>query len=125
VAEPSAEARAQTAASVASAFASDRLSERERKISLDILQVMARGVEQQVREALAEYVKSSPLLAPSIARVLAADVESMALPIIQYSSVLSEEDLIPIVHESGEAKQAAGQVHRPNPTSAVRHVGEG
>ena len=83
LAEPSAAVRAETAASVAGAFAGERLSERERKVSLDILKVMARDVERQVREALSEHVKSSPLLPPSIARVLAADVESVALPIIQ------------------------------------------
>ncbi|MDH3597553.1 MAG: DUF2336 domain-containing protein [Rhodospirillales bacterium] len=105
--EPSAAVRAETAASVAGAFAGERLSERERKISLDILKVMARDVERQVREALSEHVKSSPLLPPSIARVLAADVESVALPIIQYSSVLSDEDLISIVGGCSEAKQTA------------------
>ncbi len=49
LAEPSATVRAETAASVAGAFAGERLSERERKISLDILKVMARDVERQVR----------------------------------------------------------------------------
>lgn len=107
LAEPSAAVRAQTAASVAKAFADERLSDRERKISEDILQVMARDVERQVREALSEHVKSCPLLPPSIARVLAADVESVALPIIQFSDVLSDEDLVSIVRECGESKQAA------------------
>jgi uncharacterized protein (DUF2336 family) len=107
LAEPSAAVRAETAASVAKAFADERLSDRERKISVDILQVMARDVERQVREALSEHVKNCPLLPPSIARVLAADVESVALPIIQYSDVLSDAELVSIVRECGESKQAA------------------
>ena len=118
LAKPSATARTETAASVARAFANERLSEQERKISVDILQVMARDVELQVREALSEHLKSCPLLPPSVARVLAADVESVALPVIQFSDVLSEEDLISIVRDSGEAKQAA-VARRPGLSEAV------
>jgi uncharacterized protein (DUF2336 family) len=107
LAEPSPAVRAEAAAGVASEFAGEALSDSERRIALDILEVMARDVERQVRQALSEHVKHCPFLPPSIARTLAEDVESVALPIIEYSSVLSDQDLIAIVRRGSEAKQVA------------------
>ena len=71
IAEPSAEVRAATAASVADEFAAGSLSDQERTIALEIIEIMAQDVERQVREALSAHVKRCPFLPPSIARQLA------------------------------------------------------
>lgn len=107
LAEPSVEARAAAAASVAEEFAEGELSEEERAIALEILEDMAGDVERQVREALAAHVKDCPFLPPAIARQLAADVEAVALPVLRFSSVLSDRDLIAVVRQGSEAKQVA------------------
>ncbi len=99
--------RAQTAASVAILFVEGSLNERERGFAIGILEMLARDLEIQVREALSEQVKHCAFLPRSIAQTLARDVESVALPIIRYSSVLEEADLAAIARDGGTAKQIA------------------
>lgn len=99
--------RAQTAATVAVLFVENALSENERRFALGILEHLARDLEQQVREALSDHLKHCTLLPRSIAQTLANDIESVAVPIIRYSSVLDEADLLSIVHSGSEPKQVA------------------
>ncbi len=113
--------RAQTAATVAVLFVEGSLNEREQVYAISILETLARDLENQVREALCEHVKHCARLPQSIARKLAADVESVALPIIRYSSVLDEADLVTIVRGGGTAKQAA-VAQRDNVTEIVSDI---
>jgi len=99
--------RAQTAATVAVLFVENALSEGERQFALGILEHLARDLELQVREALSDHLKHCALLPRSIAQTLADDIESVAVPIIRYSSVLDEADLLSIVHTGSEPKQVA------------------
>ncbi len=92
---------------VAQQFSGIELSEQERQLGLEILEIMARNVERQVREALSEHVRMSPFLPPSVASKLADDLGAEALPIIQNSSLLSDQDLIAIVCRGSEDKQIA------------------
>lgn len=101
------ELRAQTAAGVATLFAGGDLSETERQHAVEILDALARDAERQVREAVAAHVKHCPYLPASIARVLAEDVESVALPIIRYSAVLVDSDLVALVRDGNLAKRLA------------------
>ena len=110
--------RAQVAATVAVLFVEGALHERERRFAVAILETLAHDLEQQVREALSEHVKHCALLPHSIAETLARDVESVAVPIIRYSSVLDEADLLAIVHGGSEAKQIA-VAQRENLAAAV------
>ena len=103
--DPSPSTRAETAAGVAAVFARGGLTERERRYAIDIIERFAVDVERQVREALSEHVKHCPFLPASIAVSLARDVESVALPIIRYSEVLTDDDLIAIIGEGSTAKQ--------------------
>ena len=110
--------RAQVAATVAVLFVEGALNEGERRFAVAILETLARDLEQQVREALSEHVKHCALLPHSIAVTLAEDVESVAVPIIRYSSVLDEADLLAIVEGGSEAKQVA-VAQRENLAAAV------
>ena len=99
--------RAETAASVAAAFADGDLAPRERRMAEGILGLLAADVADEVRESLAEHIKHSPLLPRSLAVSLAHDIESVALPILRASEVLTDDDLIGIVRVGNEAKQFA------------------
>ncbi len=92
---------------VAQQFSGIELSEQERQLGLEILEIMARNVERQVREALSEHVRMSPFLPPTVASKLADDLGAEALPIIQNSALLSDRDLIAIVCRGSEDKQIA------------------
>ncbi len=105
--DPSPGARAETAAGVAAVFVRGGLTDRERRYAIDIIEHFAGDVERRVREALCEHVKHCPFLPAAIAMSLARDVESVALPIIRYSEVLTDDDLITIVREGNTAKQVS------------------
>ena len=99
--------RAGTAASVGAEFSAGRLTEKERRLALEILRTLAGDVDKLVREAVSEHIKRCPYVPPKLARKLAQDFESVAMPIIRYSKVLSDADLIAIVHNGSPAKQLA------------------
>lgn len=105
--DPSPRVRAETAAGVAAELSKGSLTENERHIALKIVEVLARDTERQVREAIATHVKSCPFLPRKIANTLARDVESVAVPIIRYSEVLSDDDLLSVVRSDSVAKQLA------------------
>ena len=83
------------------------LSQSERQIAEDILRKFSKSFELQVRKALSEHLKHSGVLPHDIALTLAHDVETIALPMIQYSEVLTDTDLIEIVRGKDEAYQTA------------------
>lgn len=99
--------RAQAAATVAVLYVEGQLNEQERQYAVSILDYLARDLERQVREALSDHLKHCSILPRSIAQTLAADVESVAVPIIRYSTVLCEADLLSIVQAGIEPKQIA------------------
>lgn len=105
--DPSAEARAETAAKIAHKFGQAQLNESERRIAADIFRIMVRDAAVRVREALSQNLKTSEDLPHDLALTLARDVESVALPMLEHSVVLTDEDLIEIIRTSGDAKQAA------------------
>ncbi|GAB4181487.1 MAG: DUF2336 domain-containing protein [Thalassobaculales bacterium] len=105
--DPSPASRGRTAAKVAGVFAAGSLGEEERKLAADIFRVMARDAEVMVRRALAQNVKSAPGLPHDVALRLARDVAEVAVPILEESSVLTDEDLIDIIAGADATKQSA------------------
>lgn len=107
LAEPSTETRAATAEKVGSIFAAGDLSDSEKTLAQDIFRAMVKDAEVRVREALAQTLKENPDLPRDVAQSLAADVDSVALPVIEFSEVLTDEDLIDIVARQDPARQTA------------------
>lgn len=107
LANPSPETRAATSAKIAAQFGARELTEAERKIAEDIFRLLVQDIEVRVREALSTHLKSTPDLPHDVALSLARDVDSVALPMLKFSEVLTDEDLIEIVRSQGPAKQAA------------------
>jgi len=105
--DPSPDVRAETAAKVAIQFDERQFGAAEQPIAEDIFRALVKDAEVKVREALAQNLKSSPDLPQDVALSLANDVESVALPVLQYSEVLSDRDLVEIVGGSNTAKQEA------------------
>jgi len=106
-ADPSPEIRAETAAKVAVQFDQRQFGTAEQPIAEDIFRALVKDAEVKVREALAQNLKTSPDLPEDVALALAKDVESVALPILQFSEVLSDRHLVEIVGQSSAAKQEA------------------
>jgi uncharacterized protein (DUF2336 family) len=105
--DSSPQSRALTTAKIAAEFDAAALSEAERRIAEDIFRSLVKDTEVLVREALAAHLKSTPELPHDVAVALARDVDSVALPVLKFSEVLTDEDLIGIVRGQEPAKQVA------------------
>jgi uncharacterized protein (DUF2336 family) len=101
----SATSRAGTARKIAGEYVSSALNPRERHMAEEIFRLMVRDAEVLIRESLANELRECPTVAHDIVRALADDVESVALPVIRASTVLTDEDLIDIVRKTGHEKQ--------------------
>ena len=115
---PTPEARAETAGKVAQQFAGGSLSPAEREIAEDIFRQLVEDAETRVREALAEHVKDAENLPHDVALKLAQDTDSVAEPILRFSTALTDSDLIDIVQNFGPSKQVA-VARRQTVSSAV------
>jgi uncharacterized protein (DUF2336 family) len=87
--------------------AEGRLSPAERAVAEQVLRGMLDGAAVKIRQILAETLKDSPFVPHDVALSLAQDVESVAIPMLQFSSVLSDDDLIAIVRSGPPGKQVA------------------
>lgn len=107
LADPSGDARTDTATKVAYQFAARTMTERERSLAEEIFRVLVRDVEVRVREALSANLHASPDVPHDVALTLARDVASVALPMLESSQVLTTQDLVEIVSSQDPDKQTA------------------
>ncbi len=108
MADPSPDVRAETTSKIAAQYDRryPRMTAAERKIAEEIFRALVKDAEVRVREALAANLKTTPDLPHDLALTLARDVDEVALPILKYSEVLTDDDLISIVRgEDAFAKQ--------------------
>lgn len=105
--DTSGETRAKTAAKIAQNFGDGDLKAWEREIAEDIFRIMGKDTEVRVREALSPNLKENPNVPHDIAVSLAKDVDSVSLPVLQFSEVLFDADLIQIVRSQDPAKPVA------------------
>jgi uncharacterized protein (DUF2336 family) len=83
------------------------LSDSDRAFSEQILKIVVDGAAERVRRALAVTLKSSNNLPTEIAARLARDIDSVAIPVLENSPVLSDEDLAEILESAEPARQYA------------------
>lgn len=105
--DPSPENRANAAVKVSSAFKAGDLSDREREIAETIFRTMVKDAAVRVRTALSESLADNPDVPHDVAMSLAQDIEEVALPMIEKSYVLTDEDLMEIISTKGEVEQQA------------------
>ena len=104
---PSIEERAHAAHKICRCIDEVELSPEERAHAEGIVAIMAQDAAVLVRRALAVALKNSPKLPREIATRLARDVETISLPVILNSPVLTDNDLIEIVRTCPPSKQVA------------------
>ena len=107
LADPSGDGRADTAGKIAAGFNSGALTDQERQLAEEIFRLMVQDAEVRVREALAHNLKENPGVPRDVAVSLAKDVASVAMPVLQFSEALSDEDLIELVRGQDAEKQVA------------------
>jgi uncharacterized protein (DUF2336 family) len=115
------EDRGQAAFKICRTIDHSDLSDEDRAHAQAILQMMVADAAVAVRRAMALALKNSPRLPRDMAVKLANDLDSVALPILQHSPVLSDVDLIEILRAAGPSKQVAIAA-RPSLSTAVTGV---
>ena len=99
--------RALAAHKLCRAIDRESLSGEELAKAQEILRMMARDATDLVRRALAVTLKSSPLLPRDVAMRLARDLDNIAVPVLNFSPVFSDEDLMEIAKRGGPVRQVA------------------
>lgn len=105
--DPSEEARAEVAAKVALQFSEVELAPRERELAHEILGYLVHDVAVSVREALARCLTENSAAPRNIVLQLARDIDKVAIPVLECSPVLTDEDLVGLVYYGSPAKQRA------------------
>jgi uncharacterized protein (DUF2336 family) len=104
------------------------LSDEDRALAADILRVMAADAAELVRKTIAETLRSSTVVPRDVAVQLARDVESVCLPLLNFSPAFTDEDLAEIVRLGGPVRQAAiakrPELSRTVTDSLAEHGGE-
>src|SRR3546814_13734751 len=95
------------------------MTDAERRLAEDIFRKLAADAELLVREALSANLKTTADLPHDLALALARDVDSVSLPMLKYSEVLTDDDLISIVRGKDAA---AHQVPFPQPPTVSTAV---
>jgi uncharacterized protein (DUF2336 family) len=88
---------------VGAAYGGGELVEAERELALAIIQTILPEVELTLRCRLAESLQHSPHLERGLAMQLAKDVIDVATPILAYSPVLTDADLVEIITSTSPA----------------------
>ena len=100
VREPSAAQRSRIAEKICLGFNSGQFSDSEIRLATDIFRLLLKDTEMKVRRVLADQLKENMRVPHDIIWTLANDKPEVAIPVLQYSFVLSEDDLIAIVKAS-------------------------
>lgn len=90
---------------IAGAYGKHQLSGQETQIAEQIFRLLLRDTELRVRVALAEHIKNSDEIPHDIVLSLARDVEKVALPVLQSSEVLTDDDLIDLLNNTQETSR--------------------
>jgi len=126
--ESSSDMRTALADKVAASLTRQSLSPAEIELALDIVRILARDVEENVRASVSRGLRDSEHLPRDVAQKLADDVDVVALPLLTNSLILKEDDLVRLVRDGSTRKQEA-IASRPNLTesvsdSLITHAGE-
>lgn len=83
------------------------VTEDERRFAEEILRVVVAEAAERVKRALAVTLQASPNLPSDVAAKLATDIDSIALPVLENSPSLSDEDIVEILEAAEPARQIA------------------
>lgn len=112
-ADPSPQSRADTARKVAMGLEDNAFSKAEMEIAFSMLRLLVRDAAVAVRTALADVLHRNPWVPPDVAEALASDIDTIALPMLEFSPALRTEFLLSIVHERRSMDKLRAIAARP------------
>jgi uncharacterized protein (DUF2336 family) len=101
------EVRASAAQKICRRMDAANLTDAEREAARGVLGLIAQDAADLVRRALSVTLRQSPNLPREIAVKLALDVDAVALPVLENSPVLEDEDLLRVLEHADSGKRCA------------------
>lgn len=117
--ERSPRARSEIAAKIAGDFNAGLFAPAEKAIAYDIFRLLLKDVEVKVRRVLAENLHSNLGVPHDIIMRLASDVADVAIPVLEHSYVLSEDDLVEIIRSTRAAAKLEAIARRASISGMV------
>ncbi len=103
--EPSAAVRAHIAEKVCVGYHHEEYSDKENQIAEDIFRLLLEDTEVRVRKVLADQLKTTPHVPRDVVIMLANDHDMVACEVLEYSPVLTEQDLMNLVEATHNLKK--------------------
>ncbi len=117
--EPSNKVRGMLATKIAADYQSGHFSESEAFIAADIFRILLKDAEKKIRRTLAEHLSHCPGAPHDIIWKLAHDEADVAAPVLQYSHVLTEQDLVSIIKSTRDVLKLCSVARREHVTEPV------
>lgn len=122
VREPSATARVRITDKLADGYNSGLYSEGEIKLANEIFRLLLKDTEAKVRAAMAERLKENLQVPHDIIWALANDHVEVATPVLEFSQVLTEDDLVALVQATREHPKLKAIAKRPSISKELSHA---
>jgi uncharacterized protein (DUF2336 family) len=122
VREPSAAMRSRVAQKITTGYNSGLFTEAETNLANEIFRLLLKDTEVRVRKQLAEELKHSLQVPRDVIWALANDVAEVAMPILQHSYVLSEEELVAIIEATREHPKLLAIASRESISKELAHA---
>lgn len=115
----SAKARVDVAGKVADSYAKGHLGGKEKDVAVEIFRLLARDAEVRVREQLSKHLHACEDLPHDVALKLAHDIEQVSIPVLEFSNVLGDTDLISVIQSSHQLAKLSAVARREIVTEYV------
>jgi uncharacterized protein (DUF2336 family) len=116
---PLPEIRESIAQKVTQYFNAGIFDEKEIAVANDIIRLLAKDVEIRIRRTLSENLKANPKLPHDVALVLAHDDADVSLPLLEFSKVLTDGDLIEIIRSARQVSKLLAITRRAEVTEPI------
>ncbi len=117
--DKSSDSRADISGRIASSYSNASLNDDEKQIAEQIFRLLVRDTEVKVRATLAQNLKESSLIPRDIIMSMVNDVNEVSLPVLEYSQVLSDSDLLDVLHSSQETSKYLAVSRRNNVSEVI------
>ena len=122
VREPSSAMRLRICEKISDGYNSGAYTDGETKLANEIFRLLLKDTEMKVRLLMAESLKSNMQVPHDIIWALANDRHEVAVPVLEYSHVLSEDDLVAIVRATREHPKLKAVAKRDSISRQLAHA---
>lgn len=120
ISEPTPLARIDVLQKISDNYNTGLLEGGERAVAEQIFRILLRDTERQVRRVLAESLKDNPNVPRDVVITLSRDeADEVALPMIQFSQVLTEQDVLDIIRGTENMTRRVAVAGRKHVTTRV------